>query len=191
MPVHTYMSDVSQNQWSQWMVAAQSGDKDSYHMLLTAIAPKVKAMIHQKIQNKQTAEEIFQTVMLNIHRARHTYDSSRPFSPWLYTITRNSTYDYLRKHQKRVRVETFIGDTYEPQAQPNTIFEEKALLQDALQTLPESQREAVLLLKIDGLSLEQASQKVGVTEGAIKVRAHRGYEKLKKYFLDQIKEDAF
>lgn len=184
------MDQVNQNQWSQWMLAAQGGDKESYHQLLTAITPKVRGMIHQRIQNQQTADEIFQTVMLNIHRARHTYDPARAFSPWLYTITRNSIYDYLRKHKKRVRVETFIGENFEPAAKPNTHAQESALLENALQQLPESQRQAVELIKIKGLSLEEAAEKTGLTEGAIKVRAHRGYSKLKKFFLDQIKEEA-
>lgn len=172
------------------MQKTQDGDETAYAQLLSEIGRVITMMIRQRIKNEQTVEDIYQTVLLTIHRARHTYDPTRPFKPWLYSITRNTIFDYLRKNRKRFELETFIGDGYEQKAKEDTQREETEILEKALESLPKNQREAVVLLKIEGLSLEEAAKKAGVSVGAIKVRAHRGYEALKKTIINNGQKES-
>ncbi|MCP5463830.1 MAG: sigma-70 family RNA polymerase sigma factor [Deltaproteobacteria bacterium] len=171
------------------MQQAQNGNKAVYRELLQIISPYVEGMIKKRIQNHEAAEEIFQTVMLTIHRARHTYDASRPFKPWLFSVTRNTIFDYLRKHRRRFEKEILFDDPIQAKAAVNTELEEQELLQQALNVLPGDQREAVELIKLKGLSIKEAAQKVGISESAIKVRAHRGYQSLKDFLLNELKKE--
>lgn len=181
--------DVKQD-LSQLMQKVQAGDETAYASLLKEIGKTIVTMIRQRIKDEQIVEDLYQTILLTIHRARHTYDSSRPFKPWLYSITRNTVFDYLRKNRKRFEFETFAGEHYEAPAEQDTNKEELEILQTALNKLPANQREAVTMLKIDGLSLEEAAKKAGVTVGAIKVRAHRGYESLKRLIIQHAQKET-
>src|SRR3989338_1088677 len=103
------MSELQkQNFWSDLMAKAQAGDKDSYHKLLQEISPLVTRMIARKIRSEQVREDLFQNVLLNIHKARQTFDPLRKFNPWLYSVTRNTIYDYLRKNRKNMDLEVFV-----------------------------------------------------------------------------------
>ena len=111
-------------------------------------------------------------------QARHTYQPSRPLEPWLFAIARNVAADHARRYWTRSNVEQLtetmpeISAAEEPRSDPN--------LEDAMARLPHQQREAFSMLKIEGLSIEEAAQRAGVTEGALRVRAHRAYRALRR-----------
>jgi|APSaa5957512535_1039671.scaffolds.fasta_scaffold114746_2 RNA polymerase sigma-70 factor, ECF subfamily len=179
------MSDAGNN-WSLWMQQTQDGDDVAYVKLLNAISKSVFGIISQKIRNNEIAEEVYQSVLLAIHRARHTYDAERPFKPWLYSITRNMIYDYLRKHRRQIALEVLVGEDFDHKASENTESAEKQLLSNALNALPPKNKEAVLLLKIKGLSMQEAADKTGISLAAMKVRAHRGYKLLKNELVNDV-----
>jgi RNA polymerase sigma-70 factor, ECF subfamily len=169
------------------MHKVQQGDEDAYKELLDQIGFIVVRHIRRHIRNEETVNDLYQTVFMTLHRARHTYDTSKPFKPWLYAITKNVIYDYLRKNKKRIELEMLTGFELTVEAQKNTEQEEVSLLGRALKTLSPRYEEAIRLVKIDGLSMEEAAQKLGISKAAMKVRAHRGYEKLKKYLINEAK----
>lgn len=182
------MTNQDDTSWGDLMADVQKGNNKAYAQLLQQIGPFVYGMIRGKINNPAIAEELYQTVLFNMHRARHTYDPDRAFKPWLYSITRNTVYDHLRKQRRRTAVEAPLFQEFDPVATPDTNAQESALLQKALATLPENQRDAVKMIKFDGLSMKEAAEKAGVSESAIKVRAHRGYEALKVYLTQQTED---
>lgn len=170
------------------MVRIQTGEQAAYREFLNGITPAIMGFIRSRIRNAATAEDIYQTVLLNIHRARHTYIPDKPIRPWLYSITRNAVYDYLRKYQSKLSLETFTGDKFDFAAAPQSSHEEQDILNSALKQLNPSHREAVEMIKLKGLSISQAAEQCGISESAIKVRAHRGYEHLKKILINSIRE---
>lgn len=171
------------------MQEVQGGSEKAYVELLDGIGRLIIKMIRAKIKDNEIAEDLYQNVLMTLHRARHTYDPSRPFRPWLYSVTRNTIYDYLRKNRRRIELEILVGEHLDFKTQSETAVEDSHLLDKALSQLPEKQREAVLLLKIEGLSLEEAAKKAGVTVSAIKVRAHRGYKAIKNYLIHDAKKE--
>jgi len=166
--------------YSKLMIAIQNGDGKAYETLLNGIGPVIFRIVRRYVGNDHQAEEVYQTVLLTLHKARHTYDPERPFQPWVYSIARNTVFDYLRKYKRRRETETLFNEDFEFQAEIDTECEEKEILHNALNVLPEKQKQAVILLKIEGLSIQEAAKKVGVSVAAMKVRAHRGYEILRK-----------
>jgi RNA polymerase sigma-70 factor (ECF subfamily) len=128
---------------------------------------------------------------MKVHRARDVYVRGADPVPWIYSIAHRTFLDEARK-QKRAVVRVGDGEDLpeqhadlhgeaadrrdEPRADPELV---KATL-DALAELPAQQREAVVLTKLDGKSVAEAAEIAGTTVGAMKVRAHRGYEALRK-----------
>src|SRR6185369_9027249 len=125
--------------------------------------------------------------LLTIHRVRHTYDPSRPYTAWLGAIAHRRSVDALRRRVRGDAVEVFSPIAYETYADPGAnkeiqAQEDGAVLNEAIATLPAGQRQAVELLKLQELSLAEASQASGQSVGALKVSLHRAIRTLQKRF---------
>ncbi len=124
-----------------------------------------------------------QNVFESLHRSRHTYRPERPFRPWLYAVARNAVVDHLRARRRaQLREVSLEADGVpEPAAAPrdDAGHEIGPELARALAELPPAQREAVELIQIQGLSVAEAAVQAGVSKGALKVRAHRGYRAMR------------
>lgn len=175
----------NQLQWESWaklMARIQEGDQDAYRCFLNEIGPVLFNFVRRRVFNPEMVQDVYQEVLLTLHKARHTYEPSRPLGPWLFTVARNSILDALGKNRKfaerEVLMETLpeTGETERDGSLDDRLYQ-------ALKELPPLNREAVDLLKIKGLSLEEASARLGVSVGALKVRAHRGYEQLRKLLM--------
>lgn len=165
------------------MVAAQVGDAAAYEKLLLEILPYVRKQVAWRVYEPAERDDIVQTVLISLHRARHTYRSEQPFLPWLRAVVRNATIDWMRARGRRAQHE-WSGDTGslpEPSYEARLPGDEALSpeLEGALASLPASQREAVELLHVEGLSVAEAAERAGVKPGALKVRAHRGYRALR------------
>lgn len=171
--------------WGAWMCAAQSGDRAAYHALLTAITPYLRA-IAQRYLGRDDAEDAVQDILIVMHDIRHTFEPGRPFKPWLATIATRRCIDTLRKRTRRTVHEMddeAIFDTL-PDA---GLSPEEALgqaqqahaIRRAVGRLSPKMREAVRLVHLDELSLDEAAVRAGQTSGAVKVAAHRALNTLR------------
>jgi RNA polymerase sigma-70 factor (ECF subfamily) len=175
--------DEPDRRWRLWMIAAQAGDSATYEKLLLELLPYIRRQLVGRVRDSAEREDTVQNVLISVHRARHTYRPEHPFVPWLRAVVRNASIDWMRARGRRSRHE-WGGDVDE---MPERSYEaplpgEDALspeLEGALASLPASQREAVELLHVEGLSVAEAAERVGVSPGALKVRAHRGYRALR------------
>lgn len=164
------------------MAAAQSGDRQLYEQLLEELLPFVRGVVRGRVSDAAAAEDIVQDVLLSIHTARHTYRPERPLAPWVRAIARNAVIDWGRRGVRMRRRESDVDvETVEAAAPARDTGPERLppALERALETLPDAQRQAVLLLKVEGLTVGEAAERVGVSTGAMKLRAHRGYEGLR------------
>ena len=170
--------------WRGWMIAAQQGDVSAYERLLTQLWPALESFARARLRDPAAAEDVVQNVLLSLHRARHTYRPERPFEPWLFAIARNAIVDAQRKGGVRSRREVALADAPEPSFEPSPAAPRgdalATQLAGALQQIPPAQREAVELVKLQGLSVAQAAAQVGISVTALKVRAHRGYRSLRR-----------
>jgi len=174
-----------EGRWRSLMTAAQAGDAAAYDALLRELLPHLRGFVHRRLFDREAVEDVVQTIFLSLHRARHTYRSERPFGPWLHAIARNAVVDQLRARGRRPQ-ELSLGDDGVPEpraplAEPPAegVASLSPELAGALAELPSSQREAVELIHVEGLSVAEAAAQVGVSRGALKVRAHRGYKALR------------
>jgi len=184
----SWIGEEQDSRYREWMAAAQRGDADAYHKLLTELLPLLRAFVRARLREAPDVEDVVQNVLVAIHRARHTYRAERRFAPWLGAVARNAVIDELRRRGRRRSREVPLEAAAEAAAPelevPAPLSPE---MQRALEQLPAAQREAVELIQIRGLSVAEAAQRVGIKPGALKVRAHRGYRAL-RLLLEEIEE---
>jgi RNA polymerase sigma-70 factor (ECF subfamily) len=168
------------------MVAAQAGDSRAYQALLRACLPIASATARRQGVPPDRLDDVVQEVLLTIHRARATYDPSRPFTPWLRAIAQRRAIDSLRSHGRRAGREVFDEFAYlnhpdgGPQANDGLHRDDESrTLAAAIAKLPPGQRQAVDLLALRDHSLDEASAATGRTKGALKVNLHRAIQALR------------
>jgi RNA polymerase sigma-70 factor (ECF subfamily) len=169
------------------MERAQAGDQDAYGALLTVITHRVRRIVRRRrgFLGPDAVEDLVQDVLLSVHAVRATYDSSRPFAPWLFAIVRHRLADAARRDARAGAREVSIEDTgvtYDDVAantSSETAGDVEALAQ-AVAALPAGQRQAIELLKLRELSLKEASAASGQSVGALKVATHRAMTALRR-----------
>jgi RNA polymerase sigma-70 factor (ECF subfamily) len=159
------------------MTRAQAGDRDAYRALLDDVGPMIAQFLRKRLPDASEVDDAYQETFIALHRARHTYDPTRPLEPWLFAIARNIATDFLRRRRRRALREVLTDVMPEAAAEPERDL--RGQFSAVLGSLPRSQREALVMLKVDGLSVTEAATRAGTTPGALKVRAHRAYTALK------------
>jgi len=185
MPLTTSNETESDGEWRRLMAAAQGGDRAAYERLLRDILPFIRAIVARQHRAQDRVEDAVQDVLLTLHRVRHTYDPSRPFTHWLATLARRRSIDLLRRRTRVAAAETLNETAYETFADPGANSEQErrdwsGALSGALAALPERQRQAIELTKLRELSLAEASAASGLSIGALKTNVHRAIKAMRK-----------
>jgi RNA polymerase sigma-70 factor, ECF subfamily len=168
----------------------KQGDRRAFDELFTRLAPKVNILLLRLSRNRELAEELTQVTFLKVHRARDTYAPGSKVFSWVMAIARNVYIDAYRKNRvlRRHELLTLEGEIPEPGRDSSTVDlgalealsdEDQQRIQATIDALPDTQREALMLLKVEGLSLKQAAEITGASVTAVKVRAFRAYEALR------------
>jgi RNA polymerase sigma-70 factor (ECF subfamily) len=176
------------------------GDQHAFTELYRRLSPTIRAQIRAKISNPATAEDLVQATFMKAHGARRRFAAPAGSSPdravavWYSTIARNATIDHLRKvyRERSVKLDTAGDDTVElldslrdtaPDSETLAIEQERqrgiaSRIRQALARLPQTQRQVVTMHKLEGKTMAEISDELGVREGTLRVRAHRGYKAL-------------
>jgi len=159
------------------MVRYQNGDAAAADELVTRLSGRLHVFFASQLGNRAQADDMLQEAWLRLHQARHTYRPGEPVLPWIYAIARRVRVDYFRR---RVRLERREIPTTEIQqvAQPAPAPGLPSFL-ELVAPLPESQREVLVLLKVNGLSLEEVARATSSTVGSVKQKVHRAYDRLR------------
>jgi RNA polymerase sigma-70 factor (ECF subfamily) len=170
--------------WSRLMAAAQEGDGAAYRALLTAAVPWLRRIAGRSLSHPQDVEDTVQDILATVHAMRATYDPARPFRPWLAGVARNRIADAVRRRARRHARETALGDAHETFAAPEANNEHAALdlpaLYAAIARLPPGQRQAIEMLKLREMSLQDTASATGLSVSALKVATHRAIRSLRR-----------
>jgi RNA polymerase sigma-70 factor (ECF subfamily) len=117
---------------------------------------------------------------------RHTYDPEQFFLPWMYAIARYKMIDYIRKNKAFSSALNIEEELEHIESMASLDLSTEVDLERLLDVLSEKQRSVLKLVKLDGLSLEEAAAKTGYSVSDIKVTVHRAIKTLQ----EKVKEDA-
>lgn len=167
------------------MEAFIDGDTRAFNRLYERLAPRVLSLLSALSGDRRLAEDLTQTTFLKIHRARDTYARGARVEPWVFAIARRTLLDERRRKKRKPEDLSADGTMPEPrndEAPESSRLdpEQERKLYARMADLPDPQREALVLLKVQGLSIAEAARLAGTTPGAMKLRAHRAYEALRE-----------
>lgn len=160
---------------------AQAGDETAYRQALDLLARRLRLYLRRRMQSlPQEVEDLVQETLLAIHLQRGTWEPAVPVTRWALAIARHKLIDLWRRRGRRDRLHESIDDVAEAELPAVTDAEGPARrdLATLLATLPAAQRQAIRLIKLEGLSVAEAGARTGVSGAALKVQVHRGLKRL-------------
>jgi RNA polymerase sigma-70 factor (ECF subfamily) len=164
------------------------GDDDAFGDLYDCLAPRLQRFLRRRVRRSDQVDDFMQQTLLAIHRARGSFIRGAAVMPWAFAIARRLVIDAARRKGREISLDpaeqaqrlaelVAVGD------EADEILLAKALARAVGSTLfglPESQRLAYELVKVDGLSCADAAEVLGVSVGTLKVRVHRAVEALRE-----------
>jgi len=164
---------------------AQNGTEAAYEELIRRHQQRVTALVGSILRRNQDVEDVVQQVFLKVYISLKRFDLRAAFSTWLYKITVNECWDYLRK--RKVRPLTYEADLSEeqvsrldgiasadrPPESPSERAEVKEMLDWMLDKLPEQDRQMLILKEIEGFSVHELAHAMGLNVNTVKVRLFR------------------
>ena len=161
-------------QWRCLMAAAQRGESRAYETLLRELDAWLRRYYARRLP-AAAAEDARQDVLLAIHAKRHTYAPSKPFGPWVAAIARYKWIDHVRDASRFTAVS--LHDDIPSEDRSEAAISAVAV-DDLLRRLKPAQARVIRLVKLQGVSIEGASDATGQSASLVKVNIHRGLKKL-------------
>ncbi len=171
--------------------ALRAGDRQEFARLVDVYSPLIYRLALKMVGDEQDAEDVLQNTFLQAFRHLNEFEGRSHLSTWLYRIAANEALMLLRKR----RPETSLTDSLpeeEPLEEPAEFTdwcclpeeellsaEGRARLDESIRLLPETLRVVFLLRDIEGLSIQETSQALGLSETAVKTRLLRARLKLR------------
>lgn len=162
--------------WKQ----ARAGNEVAYAAALHLISERLRGYFARRLSSlSDETEDLVQETLIAVHTKRDTHDPALPVENWVFAIAGYKLTDFWRRHGRRDALHQpldLVGEEALPAAadDPGTRRDLDALLD----TLPPQQRAAIVMTRIEGLSMLEASKRSGVSVSALKVQAHRGLKRL-------------
>lgn len=164
---------------------AQGGAESAFEELVRRHQQRVFALVSGILRRQEDVEDIAQQVFLKVFLSLKRFDHRAAFSTWLYKITVNECWDYLRK--KKVRPLVYESDLSEEQVSrldgivsadrvalgPNDRAEVKDMLNHMLETLPAEDQQLLVLKEIEGFSVQELAEILDLNVNTVKVRLFR------------------
>jgi RNA polymerase sigma-70 factor (ECF subfamily) len=166
------------------MLAGLDGDAEAHKALLTRLSVAMRAYFKGQLartgRGAADAEDLVQETLLSLHTRRNTYDRAQLLTPWVYAIARYRLIDYLRRTKSSTNDAAI--EAAEDIAAPDDLIgvDSNLDLEMLLAQLKPKAREAVRLVKLDGLSVNEAAARSGMSPSAIKVAVHRALATLSR-----------
>jgi RNA polymerase sigma-70 factor (ECF subfamily) len=172
---------------------AQAGDDASFNRIVTAYRKRILGTIARLIGRPEDVEDVAQEVFLRLYFSLDQLRTPEVFEPWLYRLTVNASYDYLRRQRRRN--ESRMADLSEQQVmladavaggkqdtEDQRRNQAKELVEELLDTVSTEDRLLLTLKEVEGLSLKELEKIYSVNENALKVRLFRARQRVLKAF---------
>jgi RNA polymerase sigma-70 factor (ECF subfamily) len=181
---------------------ARKGDDLAFNQIVVAYRKRILGTIARLIGRPEDVEDVGQEVFLRLYYSLDQLRTSEVFEPWLYRLTVNAAYDYMRRQRRRR--ESRMSDLSEQQvmmADASAGGKERQeevrrtgireFVQALLGEISEEDRALLILKEVEGLSLKELEQIYKVNENALKVRLFRARQRvLKAYEAGQVTIDS-
>jgi RNA polymerase sigma-70 factor (ECF subfamily) len=172
------------------MLRVQNGDAESFELLLNRYRLPLVSYFVRMVRDRALAEDLAQEVFLRVYQARQRYQPEARFTTWLYRIATNLALNALRdrkaddapaleEDEEGVPRVARIVDSRPTAEEQLMLSDRERLIREAIESLPEKQRVAVILHKYQEVDYRQIAKVLEVSESAVKSLLFRAYENLR------------
>jgi len=155
---------------------AKEGDQDALRFLYVSYSNNIYGYVRSIVRDDHEAEDVTQHVFAKLMTTIVKYDDRGvPFFAWLLRLARNVAIDHLRANRL-----TPMEEVLDPDSSSATDIDQAEVVRNALATLPEEQREVVILRHVIGLTPGEIADRLGRSEGSIHGLHHRGRRALQR-----------
>ncbi|MFC1631411.1 sigma-70 family RNA polymerase sigma factor [Candidatus Omnitrophota bacterium] len=167
-----------------------SGDEQGFTMLVEKYKDKIVNIVYSLSSQTQHADDIAQEVFIKVYQHLSAFKKRSEFATWLYRITVNTTYNYLKKMGRLVPLDSSVlaAILRKDAADDLGANERKQLLEQALNSLPFNFRSVIVLKEIEGLSYKEIAKVLGMRLGTVESRLFRARQMLKEKLAPVLKE---
>ncbi len=172
-------------------------NSSSFQEIYETYKNKVFNTVIGYLQNTEDAEEVTQDVFVEVHRSVSSFKGNSSLSTWIYKISVNKSLDFIKSKNRKKRF-AFLTNLFDNDSgklkhdtsdfiHPGILVENKEksiILFKAIDTLPEKQKTAFILSKIEGLGNKEISEIMQMSVGAIESLLSRAKENLKKELIN-------
>ncbi len=188
-----------------FIAALRRGDDAAYERLVREVSGRLLAVARRMLRNEDEAMDAVQEAFLSAFRALGQFDEQSKLSTWLHRITVNACLMRLRSKSRRPEraiedlLPTFDSTGHQSESSARWKLagtagieagETRALVQRAIDELPDAYRTVVMLRDVEGLSTEEAAQVLQVTPNTVKIRLHRARLALRQALDPHLRGDA-
>ena len=171
---------------------AQAGDEPAFRDIVERYQSKVFSIIHGIVRQRNDVEDIAQQVFAKVYLSLKSFDFRSSLITWIYKITVNECFDYLRKRKvRRLVYESDLSEdevrrveNTEPatnrQAPADSSLAQRDYVLKLLTRVSEEERMLLILKEVEGFSVEELANKTGMNENTVKVKLFRARQKLVK-----------
>lgn len=173
--------DLSSATDEELMSAYVGGDARAHRALFDRLAPTLLHLARRQLRDPVEAEDVVQRTFLALHRARHDFRPGAKLRPWVFTIAMNLVRDAFRRRKRQRETTLDLDGRRDPSFEPMHLErkQDAMLVRRAIASLPEDQRQAIEMHWIEERPFAEVAEVVGASVSAVKVRAHRGYKKMR------------
>ncbi len=163
------------------VIRARAGDLQCFDRIMILHQRQVLRTAWRILGNPEDAQDATQDVFLRLYKYLDRIDPERDLAPWLYRITVNVCKDIAKKRPKTTELpDTLTVEDYNSERRLDVSAEIKVMSQ-ALQTLPEKERAAIVLRDVEGLSTREVAEVLGSTETTVRSQISRARIKIKEF----------
>ncbi|HTV25831.1 MAG TPA: RNA polymerase sigma factor [Polyangiaceae bacterium] len=162
------------------------GDDAAFGEVFASLAPRLRMFLRRLGCSVDTAEDLTQETFLRMHSARGSFARGKQVAPWAYAIARNGFISHARSGKAKLARASVDAEQIELSAGAGSSVEQETIARQSaevvrrtLDAMTPARREAFVLLRYEGMSVAAAAQIVGISEGALKIRAFHAYELLR------------
>ena len=181
------------------MARVKGGDAEAFNAIMTKYEKTVVNLVYRFTGDREAAHDLAQEVFLRIYRASGRFEAKAKFFTYLYKVTLNLCRNWRDKARRRG---TNLSLDDKPEDGPSLELPDPAgssvdqvqrteladVIRQAIMSLPEDQREAVILQRYQGLAYEEIAETLGLSVAAVKSRLHRAKLGLQKRLAKYLEE---
>jgi RNA polymerase sigma-70 factor (ECF subfamily) len=163
----------------------QAGRFEAFDEVYASIAPALRRYLLSQSRDAAKADDLVQETFLQLHRARHTYDSAFPLMPWAMAIARHVWLMDRRTQSRRPWAPDDVTDIELPVRAEAASLADRVEVRRALGQVAPARRAAVIQHHVLGFSFREIAGRAGIAETAAKLRSSRGMAQLRALLKGQ------